>query len=192
MALPPEAEEVLDFWFNRLTPEEWFRPSDGLDETIADRFGNLHARFAEHGVPDSWLATARGRLAAVIVLDQFPRNIHRGKAAAFSTDRAALALARSTVDSGLADSIDRTARKFLYLPFEHAEDLAQQERGVALFATLEDEVGMKSARAHRDVIARFGRFPHRNRMLGRISTAEEEAYLAEPDSGFGYLPDDDD
>ena len=191
MTLPAEAEEVLDFWFNQLTPEEWFRPTEGLDEAIASRFGELHERFAHHGVPDPWRDTARGRLAAVIVLDQFPRNMHRGKAAAFATDAAALALAEETVDGGFASMLDTVERKFLYLPFEHAEDLAQQEKGVLLFATLDDEESLRYAREHRDVIARYGRFPHRNRMLGRVSTAEEEAYLARPGAGFGYLPDDD-
>ena len=190
MTLPAEAEEVLDFWFNQLTPEEWFRPTEGLDEAIARRFGELHECFARHGVPDSWRATARGRLAAVIVLDQFPRNMHRGKAAAFTTDPAALALAGETVDGGFASVLDTVERKFLYLPFEHAEELAQQERSVRLFATLDDEESLKYAREHRDVVARYGRFPHRNRMLGRVSTAEEEAYLARPGAGFGYLPND--
>ncbi len=191
MTLPGEAEEVLDFWFNQLTPEEWFRPTEGLDEAIAGRFGELHERFVRHGVPDPWRDTARGRLAAVIVLDQFPRNMHRGKAAAFATDAAALALAEETVDGGFASVLDILQRRFLYLPFEHAEDLARQEMGVRLFATLNDEESLRYAREHRDVIARYGRFPHRNRMLGRVSTAEEEAYLAQPGAGFGYLPDDD-
>ncbi len=192
MTLPDEARAVLDFWFSELDPEEWFRPGEGLDETIARRFGALHARFALQGVPEAWLATPRGRLAALIVLDQFPRNIHRGRAQAFSTDGAALALARDTVDAGLETALDPVERKFVFLPFEHAEDPAMQDRSVRLFATLDEPRSLHFAEAHRDVIARFGRFPHRNRMLGRTSTEAEEAYLAEPGAGFGYLPDDED
>ena len=188
MTLPQEATEVLDFWFGQLTPEDWFEPGDGLDETIATRFGGLHARLGREGVPPSWRATPRGRLAAIIVLDQFPRNIYRGKAAAFSTDDAALALAMETVDGGHADGLEAVERKFVYLPFEHSEDTAVQDRSVHLFATLDDPRALHFAQAHRDVIARYGRFPHRNRMLGRVSTADEEDYLAKPDAGFGWLP----
>lgn len=191
MSLPDEAAEVLEFWFNELTPEEWFQPGDDLDETIARKFGGLHARLGRDGVPPSWRITPRGRLAAIIVLDQFPRNIYRGRAAAFSTDDAALALAIETVDCGHADVLEAVERKFVYLPFEHSEDPAVQDRAVRLFATLDDPRSLHFAEAHRDVIKRYGRFPHRNRMLGRVSTAEEEAYLAEPGAGFGWLPPDD-
>ena len=191
MSLPDEAAEVLEFWFNELTPEEWFQPGDDLDETIARKFGGLHARLGRDGVPSSWRAAPRGRLAAIIVLDQFPRNIYRGKAAAFSTDDAALALAIETVDGGHADVLEAVERKFVYLPFEHSEDPAVQDRAVRLFATLNDPRSLHFAEAHRDVIKRYGRFPHRNKMLGRVSTAEEEAYLAEPGAGFGWLPPDD-
>lgn len=191
MSLPEDAAEVLDFWFNQLTPEEWFQPGDDLDETIARKFGGLHARLGRDGVPPSWRATPRGRLAAIIVLDQFPRNIYRGKAAAFSTDDAALELAMETVDGGHADGLEAVERKFVYLPFEHSEDPAVQNQSVRLFATLDDPRSLHFAEAHRDVIRRFGRFPHRNRMLGRVSTTDEEAYLAEPGAGFGWLPSDD-
>ena len=125
------------------------------------------------------------------MLDQFPRNIYRGRAASFSTDDAALALARETVDGGYADRLDAVERKFVYLPFEHCEDPAVQDQSVRLFATLDDPRSLHFAEAHRDVIMRFGRFPHRNSMLGRVSTADEEAYLAEPGAGFGWLPADD-
>ena len=192
MSLPEDAAGVLDFWFSQLTPEEWFQPGDGLDETIARKFGGLHARLGRDGVPPSWRATPHGRLAAIIVLDQFPRNIYRGRAASFSTDDAALALAKETVDGGHADELDAVERKFVYLPFEHSEDPAIQDRSVRLFATLDDPRSLHFAEAHRDVIRRFGRFPHRNGMLGRVSTADEEAYLAEPGAGFGWLPDDGD
>ncbi len=192
MTLPAEALDVLDFWFVELTPEDWFLPGDGLDATIARRFGGLHARLGREGVPASWRATPRGRLAAIIVLDQFPRNIYRGRAAAFSTDDAALALARETVNGGHAQELEVVERKFVYLPFEHSEDPAIQDESMRLFATLDDARSLHYAEAHRDVIRRFGRFPHRNSMLGRVSTADEEAYLAEPDAGFGWLPADDD
>ena len=135
-------------------------------------------------VPESWRTTARGMLAAVIALDQFPRNLYRGDPRAFAADPAALALATEAVERGLDRAMSIDERKFLYLPFEHSEDPAVQARSVELFAALEDEDTLGYALRHKEIIDRFGRFPHRNEVLGRESTPEEIEFLKEPDSSF--------
>ncbi|MDN2568546.1 DUF924 domain-containing protein [Aquibium sp. A9E412] len=173
---------VLDFWFGELTPEDWFKSTPETDAACR-RFGPLNTRLAE-GVPPAALQQPDAALAAIIVLDQIPRNIHRGRAEAFATDDKALAVARNAVDRGLDAAVAPERRAFVYMPFMHAERLAEQERCVALFTALGNETNLKFAVEHRDIIARFGRFPHRNRVLGRTSTAEEEAFLA-AHAGYG-------
>ena len=184
MSIPTRAQGVLDFWFRELDPEHWFRPYDGLDEMISARFSALLDELTLNGVPDDWRETAHGRLAGVIVLDQFPRNIHRGTPRAHATDPMALILARDTVSQGLHTSLDPNQQLFLYMPFQHAEDLGSQAEGLPLFDSLGRPESATSSRAHYDVVERFGRFPHRNAYLGRISSPDEEAYIAEPGSGF--------
>jgi uncharacterized protein (DUF924 family) len=183
-------QEVLEFWFGSAPLQarpEWFRKDAAFDETIRQRFGALVDR-ALAG-PLGWSATPEDRLAEIVVLDQFPRNLFRGEARAFAGDARALRLALDLIDSGDHLQLAPLQRWFAYLPLEHAEDLALQDRCVALFEALaRDATGFDSAldyaRRHRDVIARFGRFPHRNAALGRVSTAEEVAYLGQPGSGF--------
>ena len=180
---PSRIEEVLEFWFEHLSPEDWFNGGDAVDQRIRDRFGELHvALLAE--VPESWRASVRGTLAAVIVLDQFPRNIYRGTFRAFAADDAALALAREALARGFDRELPATERKFLYLPFQHSEDPAEQQRSLELFATLENDRDLSYAVRHKEIIDRFGRFPHRNEALGRVSTSEEIEFLKQPGSRF--------
>lgn len=138
---------------------------------------------AANGAPAAWTQTARGRLAAVIVLDQFPRNLFRNSPLAFASDASALALAVESVDAGLDETVSEDERGFLYMPFQHSEDAEQQARSVALFQRLGDEKSLKFAEQHKQVIDRFGRFPHRNEVLGRETTEEERAFL-EKESWF--------
>lgn len=183
--------DILQFWFaddpNLFRGDPWFRKNDAYDAICRDRFGfTLDA--ARDGTLDHWADTAPGALALVIVLDQFSRNIHRGCHLAFAADAHALGLARAAVDRGLDGELTPVQRVFLYLPFEHSEDPADQDISVRLFESLQGDPqlanSVKSAHRHREVIRRFGRYPHRNAALGRIGTPEEEAYNAEPGSGF--------
>jgi len=179
----PWVGEVLRFWFEELEREAWFRKSEVTDELIRSRFLNLHERVA--ALPaDAALTSPRRALATVIVLDQFPRNMFRGTPRAFATDHKAVEVARGAVERGLDKAFDKDGRAFMYLPFEHSEDLADQERAVELFTPLGDAEYTRYAIAHRDIIARFGRFPHRNAILGRTSTPEEEEFLKQPGSAF--------
>lgn len=176
-------DAVLDFWFSPTSRGNWFERSDAFDAAVAERLGPLHDKAAA-GALDGWAESPSGLLALVILLDQVPRNIHRGTPQAFASDAKALALARLAVDRGLDAEFDEDGRLFLYLPLEHSESLADQERSVALFRALGHAEYLDYAIRHRDVIARFGRFPHRNAVLGRDSTAEELAFLEEPGSSF--------
>jgi len=190
-----DALAVMDFWFGRHgdrgrdTPRRpWFEKSDAFDEQIRNRFGTLIPR-AIAGELQGWSAESEGAVAQILVLDQFPRNAFRGTAQAFAGDARALAAARALVDSGTDRTLPGVQRMFIYLPFEHAEDLAAQNASLRLFAQLESEapeVGELSvwARRHHEIIARFGRFPHRNAALGRASTPEEIEFLKQPGSGF--------
>ena len=179
----PWVDEVLNFWFAELGREAWFRKSEATDELIRSRFLSLYERVAALPPEAAW-ASPRRALATIIVLDQFPRNMFRGTPRAFATDHKAVDVARGAVERGLDKAFDKDGRAFMYLPFEHSEDLADQERAVALFTPLGDAEYTDYAIAHRDIIARFGRFPHRNAILGRTSTPEEEEFLKEPGSSF--------
>ena len=179
----PWADEVLDFWFRELDRKAWFEKSDATDALIRDRFLALHERLAREVSPQAAL-DPRAMLAAVIVFDQFPRNMFRGTPRAFATDPLALALAGHMVDAGLDRDLSKDERMFLYLPFEHSEQAAEQARCCALFALLEDSELLRYAQAHKDIIDRFGRFPHRNAILGRASTPEEVEFLTQPGSSF--------
>lgn len=197
---PVAAQTVLDFWFGAPgTPghgqprAEWFRKDPVFDDAIRQRFGATLAAALAGALAPWWqplhAGTAASALAAVLVLDQFTRNTGRGTAAAFAGDPQALAIATAMVDQGLDRGLGGVQRQFVYLPFEHAEDLALQDRSVALFTQLaRDEPALAGlvewAERHRAVVARFGRFPHRNAALGRPSTDDEQAYLAEPGAGF--------
>ena len=180
---PAHIDEVLAFWFEELSADDWFGGGDEVDDRIRERFLPLHEALRNE-VPAGWRATARGILAAVIALDQFPRNLYRGDRRAFATDPTALALATDAVERGLDREMSKDERQFLYLPFEHSEDREVQARSVELFASLDDEDTLGYAVRHKEIIDRFGRFPHRNEALGRESTPEELAFLTEPDSSF--------
>ena len=185
---PPAGEpawvaDVLRYWLDELTLDQCFEKNEAIDGTIRDRFSALHTRLA---AADGAIRTEAPRelLAAIIVLDQFSRNLHRGSAKAFATDPAARRLARTAIADGLDQAMSKRERIFVYLPFEHSENAADQEQSIALFAQLGDENLDKYAMAHKVIIDRFGRFPHRNAALGRQSTPEEIAFLNEPMSSF--------
>ena len=167
-------DEVLAFWFG-LTQEQWWKADPTLDAAIRERFLDLWE--SERGnLPEAFLGSAREALAAVILFDQFPRNMLRGHADQFSTDRLALAVAKGAVERRLDEAMSPAERGFLYMPFQHSEDLADQKRSLALFTALGDDYQLGFAQKHHDVIARFGRFPHRNSILGRPPRpAETEA-----------------
>jgi uncharacterized protein (DUF924 family) len=186
-------QDILGFWFADGPDsfrDAWFKRDDAFDATIRTRFGAL-VPAAGDGALDAWAETPAGALALLILLDQFPRNIHRGSAEAFACDAHARAVARDTVLGRRHDlALRPTQRAFLYLPFEHSEAMADQDLSVALFEGLRDDPAhakpggtIDFAWRHRAVIARFGRFPHRNAALGRPGTAEEEAWLA---AGGGF------
>jgi len=177
------SETVLDFWFSELSPKDWFTKSDDIDRRITERFSGLHLALSR-GISEEWRATPDARLALVIVFDQFPRNIYRGSPLAFATDGLALKEAKASLAVGADKAIGEDRRIFFYMPFEHAEDIGEQERCVALFEALGNANYLDYANQHHDVIGRYGRFPHRNAILGRTSTPEEKAYLAEPGAGF--------
>ena len=176
-----EAGEVLAFWFGELQPKQRFAKDDAVDATIRERFGALHARLSRE-TPAAWRADPAGLLATVIVLDQFSRNLHRGSAQAFANDAAALSLARSALARGDDAMLQPEERHFLYMPLMHSESLADQEECVRLMERLGLEEAIDYARRHRDIIARFGRFPHRNQALGRETTPEEAEFLTQPGS----------
>lgn len=175
--------EVLQFWTRELPREAWFRKDAVVDRTIADRFGALHAEL-DKAAPYASLRDPRAALAAVIVLDQFSRNMFRDTPRAFASDAHALALADMAVARGFDQAVDTAERVFFYLPFEHSEDAATQVRSMELFERHGDAEALKWALAHKVIIDRFGRYPHRNAILGRTSTAEELAFLATPGSSF--------
>jgi uncharacterized protein (DUF924 family) len=163
--------EVLDFWFSR-TKEDWWRGSAEFDDEVRDRFAIEWARQGRRQV-DDFVGDADTALAAVILFDQFPRNMFRGHADQFSTDPLALAIAKGAVDRGLDEALSPAERDLLYMPFQHSEDLEDQKRSVALFTALGDEYQLGFARKHHDVVERFGRFPHRNAVLGRAPRPAE-------------------
>jgi uncharacterized protein (DUF924 family) len=164
---------VLKFWFG-LPPEQWFQGPPELDERIRQSFLELWTE--KRRLPaDAFTGDALTALAAVILFDQFPRNMFRGHADQFATDHLALAIARAAVDRGLDKELAPKERGFLYLPFEHSEDLADQQRAMLLFTALGDAEMLHYARLHHDIIERFGRFPHRNAVLGRAPRADEVA-----------------
>jgi uncharacterized protein (DUF924 family) len=177
-------DEVLDFWFTgdpAVLRMQWFRKNPEFDAACSRFAGAL--RDAKAGAFDHWTATPRGALALIILLDQFSRNLHRNSPEAFAADAKARGIARVAVARGFDRMIGTIERMFLYLPFEHSEDLADQDESVRLFTSLGEEM-IRHAEGHRQVIRRFGRFPHRNAALGRVSTPDELAYLAQPDAGF--------
>ena len=173
---PPLYTEIVGFWRDA-GAKRWFAHDQAFDTEIRSRFEAVHMA-ASRGDYADWVETAEGALALLILLDQFPRNLYRGSAHAFATDPAARAVARNAVERGHDRTIPPPLRLFFYMPFEHSEDPADQTRAVELITAAGDEGYTRFALLHRDIIARFSRFPHRNACLGRASTDEELAYLA--------------
>lgn len=169
---------VLDFWFRELGPHDWFRGGDALDDLVRARFVALHAR-AEAGALEDWADTPRGRLALIVVLDQFSRHIHRGTARAFACDARAQALAAEGIAAGVEANLTFDERHFFAMPLMHAEDPALQAQSVAYFAALADHAAsvLRFAQGHRDEITRFGRFAGRNAALDRETTEAERLFL---------------
>lgn len=175
MAAKPQ--DVLHFW-REAGPAKWYARDDRFDDALRLRFEPTH-HAAARGEYADWAETAEGALALLILLDQLPRNLYRGSAHAFATDPMARAVARKAVRRGFDQQVEDQIRQFFYMPFEHSEDVADQALAVELFAALGDEDSSKWARLHQDIIVRFGRFPHRNRCLGRETTPVERAFLDE-------------
>ena len=181
---PDQAGEVLAFWFGETQPRQWFAKDAAFDALLRDRFLGL-TRQALAGELDAWSAAATGALALVLLLDQFPRQIWRDTAMAFAGDPQALAESLQAVERGWLEAEPEQARRqFWLMPLMHSEDLAVQEAALPLFERFSEPRTTDFARRHRDVIARFGRFPHRNAALGRESSAAELAFLQTPGSGF--------
>lgn len=172
------ATDVVSFW-QKAGPDRWFKKDPAFDDEIRERFLATHETAAAGQLSD-WEQSAQGALALLILLDQFPRNIFRGDARAFATDPLARAIAAGAIIRGFDSQVPKEMRGFFYLPFEHSENLADQERCIAFHKAIDDTEGLKWAEIHADIIRRFGRFPHRNTALGRTTTAEEQAFL---DSG---------
>lgn len=172
----PTARDVVGFW-RQAGPERWFAKNEAFDAQFRERFLAAHEA-AARGELDHWAQGAEGALALLVLLDQFPRNTWRGNARMLATDAKALAIARQAIEAGLDLKTDEELRRFFYLPFMHSESLDDQQRSVELNAAL-DANTQRFAVLHRDIIARFGRFPHRNKLLGRTSSAEEQRFLDE-------------
>ncbi|MBQ4855484.1 DUF924 domain-containing protein [Rhodanobacter sp. B2A1Ga4] len=191
--MPATAHDILDFWFAEAGADHWFAADAAFDAQIRERFGEA-VEAAADGRLDDWAGTPSGWLALLILLDQFPRNLYRHDPRAWATDAGAQRVALSGLARGDDRQLPAVQRVFAYLPLEHAENLALQRRSVALFEALCAEVPtaqrqpfeefLDYARRHCEVIARFGRFPHRNAALGRTDTPEEALYLAQPGAGF--------
>ncbi|HEV8465334.1 MAG TPA: DUF924 family protein [Pseudolabrys sp.] len=169
------AAEVVSFW-REAGPDRWFNKDAAFDRTIHERFFDTYEAAATGKLSD-WEHSAQGALALLILLDQFPRNMFRGDARAFATDPLARAITAGALISGFDSQVPNELRGFFYLPFEHSEDLADQERCIALNKATGDTENLKWAEIHADIIRRFGRFPHRNAALGRPTTPEEQAFL---------------
>lgn len=174
---------VLHFWFTEISPKEWFRKSDRFDEIIRDRFGALHDE-ATRCELWHWRVDGPGRLAEVILLDQFSRNLYRGSARAFVCDGLALALAQEAVSGGFDRQLPLSQRMFFYMPYMHSESLVIHEQAVELFSQPGLETSLAHEYRHRAVLERFGRYPQRNRALGRDTTDAEAAFLLQPGTGF--------
>lgn len=179
--MPATPNDILHFW-REAGPSQWFSKSARFDEAIRLKFEPVH-HAAARGEHDDWADTAEGALALLILLDQFPRNLYRGSAHSYATDPKALTIARRATARGFHRDVEPLMAQFFVLPFEHSEALVDQDQGARLAVELDDADLQKWVGVHRDIIARFGRFPHRNACLGRSTTPEEQAFL--DDGGFG-------
>jgi uncharacterized protein (DUF924 family) len=177
-------QDVLEFWFGDDASKTWFHSSPALDQTIRERFGPLCARAASDEL-SAWRASAEGCLALCILLDQMPRNMFRGEPRAFASDQRALAVAEHALAQGFDRKLTSEQKQFIYLPFMHSEDLANQLRALALFESCGMTENRRFAEEHVAIIRRFGRFPHRNAILSRPNTAAETEYLSEIQEQYG-------
>ncbi len=176
-------QDVITFWFDELEPQQWFVKDLELDKTIADRFGDTLAEASACELY-TWRDTPEGRLAEIIVLDQFSRNIHRDTPLAFATDTLSLALAQEAIKQGDDQRLKVEYRNFMYMPFMHSESALIHEQAVELFSQAGAEFNYEFELKHKAIIDRFGRYPHRNVILNRTSTAEEIVFLKQPNSSF--------
>lgn len=183
MTTADNPDAVIAFWFTEITPKQWWARSDDFDQLISTRFGALHTA-ASRCELFAWRKTAIGRLAEVIVLDQFSRNMFRDRAEAFASDGLALALAQNAVAGGADRELEVDQRAFLYMPYMHSESAAIHGVAQVLFASLGDKDKLNFELRHKAIIDRFGRYPHRNALLGRASTPDEIAFLQTPGSSF--------
>ncbi len=181
--IPPNARQVLAFWFEEIEPAQWFKKDLAFDALIHDRFLAL-LESAALGELDGWRSTAKGRLAEIIVLDQFSRNAFRDTPRAFAQDPMAVALTQEAISNGALEALDKTERAFLLMPLMHSESRVIHERALALFNQYTPENNAEYEAKHKAIIDRFGRYPHRNAILGRESTAEEIEFLKQPGSSF--------
>lgn len=176
-------QEVLNFWFHEIDPTMWWQKSAQFDAQIKQRFGDLH-RQAVQSELYQWRDSPQGALAEIIILDQFSRNIYRDQPQAFAADSMALALAQAALKLGYRQQLSPTETVFLYLPFMHSESLLIHEQAVKLYTELGKADNLEFEYKHKAIIERFGRYPHRNKILGRVSTSEEEEFLNQPGSSF--------
>lgn len=176
-------QEVINFWFEEVEPRQWWIKDEAFDQLIRERFSTVHGQ-AERCELFSWRRSAPGRLAEIVVLDQFSRNMFRGHPRAFSQDHMALILAQEAVSQGIDEQLPPRQRSFIYLPYMHSESLVIHEQAEELYRRLGDSSSLEYEIKHKRIIERFGRYPHRNEILGRESTEEEKAFLKEPGSSF--------
>ncbi len=178
-----EFREVLRFWFEELKPEQWFNTDTELDRAITDKFGEVH-RSATQGELEEWRSTPRGRLAEILVLDQFSRQIYRNSAKAFAWDSMALVLSQEAIRQKAHQELSAPKRAFLYMPYMHSESQAIHREAMELFSEPGLEYNLDFEIKHKKIIDRFGRYPHRNEVLGRESTPEEIEFLKNPENSF--------
>lgn len=184
MSKPISQTEIVDFWFSDRVKALWFNSNPTFDNEIRERFEETY-RQAASGKLDAWRQEATGALALCILLDQFPLNMYRGRAESFATEAAARAAAKAAIDAGFDQAVGIDKRAFFYLPFMHSENLDDQNYSVNLYENAGLADNLYYAKHHRDIVKRFGRFPHRNAILGRASTPQELAYLASPEAYNG-------
>lgn len=177
------ADDILHFWFDELQPAQWWGKDSALDARMTERFSTVHTQ-ANRGELWYWRVDARGRLAEIMVLDQFSRNMFRGTPRAFASDALALILAQEAIGQNLHMQLPEQMRGFMFLPFMHSESLAMHDLAVRLYTELGDAAQLEFEFKHKTIIERFGRYPHRNTILGRVSTAEEAQFLQQPNSAF--------
>lgn len=184
MSHPADAQNILDFWFKETSPEQWYKKDDAFDASLRQKFGDMVERGLAKKL-DNWADTSDGCLALIILLDQITRNIFRDTPKAFAGDAHALALSKKAHKKGwIKDAAQESHRQFFLMPMMHAEDLAVQDASLPLFKSLVSEMTHEHAIKHRDIIAQFGHFPHRNAILGRASSKTEIAFLKQPGSSF--------